>query len=586
MEKKSKQSFFGKLFKKKKDTSADPQDVFQPPVQRDKAESAPIETSLPKEEAPKPPVILQIESIVGLELHEATIRGADKLGGLKPLSKKGPKYAMYDGKIIGLNLAATNLSDDQLQKILNLPDLYVRELRGLNLSENKLTEFRLTPEMGALQWINLSENPSLSFPSDETIKQGNEAVLRFLKDIFFQGEREVFEIKLLIVGEGETGKTTFWNKLQNIDYPVPLPTDLQPSTVGISIKEGWSFTHKEGKPPFLVNLWDFGGQEIQYMTHQFFLTPRSFYVLLANARGGGGNFFYWLKIINLLGRDPKQSEATPVMVLINTKGVKTPQLPYDPKEVAESFPDLELIRYEVDFAIKDVALLTLPKRIQELLCTRVPHLPLRIPAYWEAVRVGLQEMKGEGINYIRYDKFEEICRANKIKESQKMKDLSLLLHDLGIILHYQDEHAATLRDFVVLNPHWALDAIYEILKHRELKNRQGRFNQKFLTDEWDKRYSYQDQMLLIGLMLKDNFEVCFSAQENGKEIYIAPQLLPKHAPEFIWKPGEQSLRYIYRYPFMPSGLIGRLIVRLHEQISTENGKKVLWFKRGKAYPIR
>ena len=29
---------------------------------------------------------------------------------------------------------------------------------------------------------------------------------------------------------------------------------------------------------------------------------------------------------------------------------------------------------------------------------------------------------------------------------------------------------------------------------------------------------------------------------------------------------------------MPKGLIGRLIVRLHEQISTENGKKVLWVK--------
>ena len=79
-------------------------------------------------------------------------------------------------------------------------------------------------------------------------------------------------------------------------------------------------------------------------------------------------------------------------------------------------------------------------------------------------------------------------------------------------------------------------------------------------------------------MLKNNFEVCFKAQENGKEIYIAPQLLPERRPEFTWKPEKQSLRYIYRYPFMPKGLIGHLIVRLHEQISTEDKKKVLWVK--------
>ena len=86
------------------------------------------------------------------------------------------------------------------------------------------------------------------FPSQEIIKQGdsihwNDAILRFLKDILFQGEREVFEVKLLIVGEGGTGKTTLFNKLQDIDYPVPLSREQQPMTVGISIKEGWSFTH-------------------------------------------------------------------------------------------------------------------------------------------------------------------------------------------------------------------------------------------------------------------------------------------------------------------------------------------------------
>ena len=36
------------------------------------------------------------------------------------------------------------------------------------------------------------------------------------------------------------------------------------------------------------------------MTHQFFLTKRSFYVLLADGRKQSDNFPYWFKIISLL----------------------------------------------------------------------------------------------------------------------------------------------------------------------------------------------------------------------------------------------------------------------------------------------
>ncbi|MCW5204714.1 hypothetical protein VU02_02135, partial [Desulfobulbus sp. N2] len=133
-----------------------------------------------------------------------------------------------------------------------------------------------------------------------------------------EGLRDAFEVKMLIVGEGETGKTTLWNLLQNPKHPVP--DDRQQSTVGIQIKEGLEFQHLDRPDDtFYVNLWDFGGQEIQYMTHQFFLTRRSFYVLLADARREAANFPYWLDIINLLGRDSEKKEQLPVLVVLNEK---------------------------------------------------------------------------------------------------------------------------------------------------------------------------------------------------------------------------------------------------------------------------
>jgi len=60
-------------------------------------------------------------------------------------------------------------------------------------------------------------------------------------------------------------------------------------------------------------VWDFGGQEIMHATHQFFLTKRSVYVLVLDARQGEieGNIHYWLQTIQSFGGD------SPVLVVTN-----------------------------------------------------------------------------------------------------------------------------------------------------------------------------------------------------------------------------------------------------------------------------
>ena len=530
----------------------------------------------------KPAIISQIEDILNQELFIAPIRGENLLDGLMPYSRKGPKYAMDGETLIGLNLAKTDLTDSQWGKIISLPDFKKQDIRGLSLSENQLTEFRLEAGMTKLERLYVDENP-LTFPDEAIVKQGNDAVLRFLKDILSQGEEDVYEVKMLILGEGETGKTTLWHKLQDIDYPVPQTLEEQPSTVGVEIMEGWTFDHlNHPGTPFRVNLWDFGGQPIQQMTHQFFLTRRSFYVLLADSRRDVANFAYWFKIINLLGCDPKAEEPLPVLVVLNKKGTSNPPLPYDPEDTKNDFPNLKLINYEVDFAITDFDLKNLPKKIQDILCNGLPHLPLKIPALWNDVRNELYSIRRtkdqpNGLDHIKLSDFQEICKTHGIKDEQQMKDLSQLLHDLGVILHHQDD--GRLRNFIILNPEWALNAVYEILRYEEVGKNQGRFDEQLLTRVWDKAgYTPDEQINLMNLMLKDSFEVCFRAEENRQIIYIAPQLLPQNRPSFEWNAGSQALRYTFQYPFMPKGLIGRLIVRLNEGLKSKDGKKLVWLK--------
>jgi hypothetical protein len=513
----------------------------------------------------KPKIIQQIQGD-NFELHKVSLDCPLPLTEVVAFNENKPKYLLDEqDRLIGLNLAATGLNDDRWQEIVSLLKEHAVHLQALNLCENQLENFVSPPGIAEMTALDLEDNP-LEYPPPEIIKQGSAAVLRFVQDAESQGTQESFEVKMLIVGEGEAGKTTLWNLLQNPEHPVPLKQD---STVGIQIKEGWEFSHLDRpNTRFFVNLWDFGGQEIQYMTHQFFLTRRSFYVLLANGRSESPNFPYWLNIINVLGCDPKQKEKLPVLVVINEKGNRNPAPPYDSAEVERQYPALDLIRINVDFQEKGKQLEALNEEIRKMLCRRITHLPMVIPRSWNEVRTEIRTLR-KSVNHITKAQFEEICAKYGIADPQRQTELSRFLHDLGFILHFQE---IRLKHFIVLNPNWAVNAVYAVLDNQHVKDfNQGRFNEKLLQDIWtEKGFSEDEQANLTNLMLKDGLEICFDPEDsNGEKIFIAPQLLQEEQPAgACWIDSPENLRYVYEYPFMPKGIIGRLIVRLHEYIES------------------
>lgn len=528
----------------------------------------------------KPEIIGKIEAIFGKNFKiypTPEYANQDWQSSLMAFQKGTPKYALDEtDKLIGLNLSETEVSDKLWNDISAALSKAKVNLLALDLSDNKLTDFSLTNITSSLEKLNLDGNDIDSLP-DEIASQGPDAVLRFFKSLQEQGARELFEVKMLIVGEGETGKTTLWNLLQNPNHPVPDPD--QKSTVGIQIKEGWKFNHiYRPEDEFIVNLWDFGGQDIQYMTHQFFLTHRSFYVLLADGRREVANFPYWLQIIELLGCEKNMENPLPVLVVLNEKGNPIAKMPYDPETVKKDYPKLNIIKREVDFGKKeDSRMEALTTKIKQILCSDIDHLPLTIPVFWDNIRKELFDLRQGKVNHINAQRFEEICIRNGLNDPQSQADLSQLLHDLGIILHFRED--INLADFIILNPQWAVNAVYEIMKHEEVKKEnQGRFNHELLQRIWSaKGFTTGEQSNLLNLMLKNNLEVCFRAAENGNEIYIAPQLLPDTTPsDHKWDGSPETLRYVYHYPFMPKGIIGRLIVRLNEYIESRERKKMVW----------
>ena len=151
-------------------------------------------------------------------------------------------------------------------------------------------------------------NDNLQSPPIEIVKQGKKAVINYFNSLYTGEKVEfdyLFEAKLILVGVERAGKSTLAKALSLEDFKIDLN---QKSTEGIDVLK-WMVPKEDVKTDkdFRFNIWDFCGQEVYHATHQFFLTKRSLYLFVTEARKDlrFDDFYYWLNIINTLaGNSP------------------------------------------------------------------------------------------------------------------------------------------------------------------------------------------------------------------------------------------------------------------------------------------
>ncbi|MCB9279961.1 MAG: hypothetical protein H6562_13805 [Lewinellaceae bacterium] len=334
-----------------------------------------------------------------------------------------------------------------------------------------------------------------------------------------------------------------------------MPKKGDDRTKGIDIQALEVSNINTQEKPFRINVWDFGGQEIYHATHQFFLTKRSLYVIVNNTRSNLTDFNQWLQTISLF------SDNSPVIIVQN--------------QVAGSPVDLDLRGLQAHFSnilfVKDADLSNtddgrLQKLIQsiELGIQQLPHVGSELPKLWVAVRNALQE-KAKEEPFISARDFYAICRENKIEDKDAVKRLGGFLHDLGVFLHFQDD--PVLRYTVILQNSWATKGVYTILDDERTRKRNGHFSGEEAEEIWAGTEFEDMHHELLQLMKK--FELCYEIPDIQPTQFVSPQLLPIEKPKYDWD-NTQNLTLYYDYGFMPKGLMGRLIVRLHRYIKDIN----------------
>ncbi len=78
----------------------------------------------------------------------------------------------------------------------------------------------------------------------------------------------------------------------------------------------------------------------------------------------------------------------------------------------------------------------LKQAIQQALC-EMPHIHDSLPASWFDLKQRLEKDKKDHISYIEY---QNLCKRRKISNQSHQKILLSFLHDLGVVLNFQDDN--------------------------------------------------------------------------------------------------------------------------------------------------
>ncbi len=422
-------------------------------------------------------------------------------------------------------------------------------LEGLYLENSQLES--LPPELGLLTnlvALDLVGNPLTSL-SPEIVAQGTLAILTFLRDQLGESSRQ-WVSKLLLVGEGGVGKTSLLRALRGEEFDTGEST-----TLGIEIKPVELEHPTEANVTMQLNAWDFGGQEIYHATHQFFLTGRSLYLLLWNARLGfeQGKLYYWLDII--------QSKApnSPVLIVATHTDERDAEIPMT--DIRGEYP--QVIGHCGISNKNGTGIDTLREQIR-IAAAQLPLMGEIWPLNWLNAANSIRYLRDE--RHITPEYLQNLMEGHNIYGDSSAV-LSQWLHDLGDIIYFKEDEE--LNDMVILDPQWLTKYVYRVLESEEVTEGLGIFTRDHMVEVWsDLDANLRDHFL----RMMETFDLSYRTLEQ-REISIVVERISFEPPEGLaqtWagigqrvSPGKEISMTFDLNTTIPAGIPTWFIARQH-----------------------
>ncbi len=460
-----------------------------------------------------------------------------------------------------------NISNNLVYNLSPIENL--KNINYLNLSNNRIRDLKpildfietgleLEIDKFGLKGIDLTGNSDLISPPIEIVKQGRNALLRYFNRIDKEGSETIFEAKITLVGEGNAGKTTLLKKLLN---PMATPPKKDERTRGILIAD-WEIS-KKNDTKYIAHIWDFGGQDVYYPVHRFFLTENSVFILLASTRQNSHEFNYWIPtIFQFGGKSPiilAQTCHDGNIVAWNDIGA------YVANENFNIIKDSEKFYHELDLLNNNYGLEKIRKSIIDQIFN-LPHIHKKVPKSWIVVRKLLGSLQGQ--NCLSYGALKEKIQARlptNFRSKEDFDDCIAFFHSIGILLWYNNENS--LKEWVILNPKWAVDAVYKIIDDAIIQKQKGIVFSKDFSRVWNEDI-YENSHDILKKML-EVFKISFPKKSN-KIDFILPTRLESMPSDKIWKSYSECLHMEYKFDFMPKGMINQISAELSRFITSDN----------------
>jgi GTPase SAR1 family protein len=436
-------------------------------------------------------------------------------------------------------LRSLDLSGNQL---VALPDSF-RQLKGLEYIFLNSNEFKLLPqwlgELSKLKYLYISRNKITDLPTslsliehleiprlDEnplnlelaaTYKEGLSATKRYLR-AKAKAQVELNEAKLILIGEGEVGKSCLLGALRADPWEEGRPT-----THGIEIKLV-KVTDPTKGTEITLNGWDFGGQRVYRPTHQLFFSAPAVYLIVWKPREGPQQGFVkeWIKLVK--HREPEAK----ILLVATHGGPKERQPDIDRQEIWDLFgKGMVLDFFHVDSKPNEKTEerqgIDVLKQAIARLAASMPEVGRTVPKRWEDARTALKE---SGAAYLRLDQVLKHCQEHQMDE-EEAKDFVRISRRLGHLIHYEND--PVLRDIVVLKPDWLATAISFALDDKQTRNAHGlvefsRLNQLWNDPARPEESRYDPSLHPLFLRLMERFDLSYkvaipSEAENAVDFW-------------------------------------------------------------------
>ena len=494
-------------------------------------------------------------------------------------------------KLKGLGLGDNNISDvTPLATLTGLDGLFLRQnkisdissltglqkLRFLDLVKNQIHSLPSSLLQLPLFWrleelaadgLVLGGNP-LQHPPSEVIKSGRQAIENYYQSLEQGGEQELREAKLILLGEPDAGKSSIVRRLLYNEFDPQSQT-----TLGTDIHR-WKFFDVNDEE-YRVNIWDFGGQDIQQDVHNFFLTEGALYLVVLDARRDESPL-QWLQTINAF------AAGATVLIAVNQIDLNAhPKL--NQQELRATYPNIANVFYTSCKHDQDHGLIQLITELKHRLA-QLPSMGDTYPRRWYEIKERLEREQSRGRHYMSMLSYRELCTEHDMQSGEGDSDPAAtflrVLDNIGTVRWFDKFEYF---NYQVLDPSWLTIGLYHILINPEVKQRSGLVSRQQIKgillydipEQYLKRgYQYKERDVDFFVEAIQHYKFAFKVEHSdGTPRYRIPKGFPQEPPARLnlqAYQGDNHRLYIIEFTsFAPTWLLHRLIVSLHRSIPEE-----------------